>query len=332
MSDQKQARAIGIFTLIALVIMVFGVSLFGSSSFFKNELSFEMIFPGDVKGLSVGAPVTFRGVKVGDVERIEFHNSPNTENQQLNILVIAKFSENNNGFPKIDGLSEFIRQQIELGMAAKLVSGSLVTGTLQIQLEYYNGNRGVTHQSLSGNLVVPTVPSDLQQLTEVLTNFADQFKDLPIGEILENVKDLSASINALTSNEDIGLTLRDLAISAASLRSFLSNIEARSDSMLQKADNLLDNSNQMTSSISQTSDQYRMLAQSGQSSLKELDVLLQSANGAMQELEKQVKPNSNLSVSVIKTMGSVERAANQVRQLSQSLERNPEAIIGGRQR
>ncbi len=43
------------------------------SGFFKNDLRLMAVFPGTVKGLHVGSPVLFRGVKIGLVVKIKLH-------------------------------------------------------------------------------------------------------------------------------------------------------------------------------------------------------------------------------------------------------------------
>ena len=57
---------IGIFVVIAIGLIVAAVLILGSGKFFTKYTKYVMYFDGSVKGLAVGAPVNFRGVKIGN--------------------------------------------------------------------------------------------------------------------------------------------------------------------------------------------------------------------------------------------------------------------------
>ena len=61
---------IGAFVLGAVAIVVAGIFVLGGGKFLKKKFMRVMYFDGSVKGLKVGAPVTFRGVKIGTVSDI----------------------------------------------------------------------------------------------------------------------------------------------------------------------------------------------------------------------------------------------------------------------
>ena len=53
------------------MLTVAGILLFGSGKFFSHEEPFVLFFNESVKGLSIGSPVDFKGVKVGEVTDIK---------------------------------------------------------------------------------------------------------------------------------------------------------------------------------------------------------------------------------------------------------------------
>ena len=69
MSKQANKKAIGAFVLAALVLAVAAIVIFGSGKFFVKQDQYVAYFQGSVKGLRVGAPVVFRGVKIGEVTK-----------------------------------------------------------------------------------------------------------------------------------------------------------------------------------------------------------------------------------------------------------------------
>jgi len=71
MSKQASPIAVGSFVIGAIVLIVAGVLLLGSGKFFTKTHTAVAVFPGNVKGLKVGAAVEFRGVRIGSVKDIK---------------------------------------------------------------------------------------------------------------------------------------------------------------------------------------------------------------------------------------------------------------------
>ena len=67
MSKQANKTVIGIFVVVAIVLVVAAVLILGSGKFFKQTLKAVCYFEGSVGGLNIGAPVVFRGVRIGSV-------------------------------------------------------------------------------------------------------------------------------------------------------------------------------------------------------------------------------------------------------------------------
>src|SRR5262245_54144047 len=67
MARKPNPTLLGGFVLGAVVLAVAGLVVFGGGKFFRSTQAWVAYFDESIKGLSVGAPVTFRGVKVGSV-------------------------------------------------------------------------------------------------------------------------------------------------------------------------------------------------------------------------------------------------------------------------
>ena len=67
MSKQANKTVIGVFVVVAIALVVLAVLILGSGKFFKQTLKAVCYFEGSVGGLNIGAPVVFRGVKIGSV-------------------------------------------------------------------------------------------------------------------------------------------------------------------------------------------------------------------------------------------------------------------------
>ena len=92
MSDSGRNQAvIGAFVVGAVVLAVVGVIVFGSGKMFQEVDKYVLYFEGSVKGLNVGAPVTFRGVKIGSVTGISLRANP--ENLEVRIPVVIEIEK-----------------------------------------------------------------------------------------------------------------------------------------------------------------------------------------------------------------------------------------------
>ncbi len=67
MGKRANPAMIGAFIVGAVALIVIGLLVFGRGRFFADTQKFVLYFDGSVKGLNVGAPVDFQGVRVGSV-------------------------------------------------------------------------------------------------------------------------------------------------------------------------------------------------------------------------------------------------------------------------
>ena len=69
-SKKIQPALIGGFVVLSCMLFVAAVVIFGGNIFFKKEDIVIAYFDGSLKGLSIGAPVTYRGISIGQVKDI----------------------------------------------------------------------------------------------------------------------------------------------------------------------------------------------------------------------------------------------------------------------
>ena len=64
---------VGSFVLGAFALGVIAILTFGGMHLFAKNLRVVVVFKDSIAGLEVGAPVTFRGVRIGRVEGMRLH-------------------------------------------------------------------------------------------------------------------------------------------------------------------------------------------------------------------------------------------------------------------
>ena len=88
MIKQPNMKLIGLFVSIGLISMFLMFAYFLKSKFSDDESTVVMYFDESVKGLDVGAPVLFKGVKIGEVSEVRLQ--ANLHTLQFLIPVYAK--------------------------------------------------------------------------------------------------------------------------------------------------------------------------------------------------------------------------------------------------
>jgi len=88
MSKKTNKTLIGGFVVGALALAVVAVLIFGGGKFFSEKVKYVLYFESSVKGLNVGAPVIFKGIRIGSVTEIRReHPDRGAECLQLNLLL-----------------------------------------------------------------------------------------------------------------------------------------------------------------------------------------------------------------------------------------------------
>ena len=192
--------AIGAFVVGALVLLMIAIVVFGSGDLFKRTNKFVLYFDGSVKGLSIGAPVTFRGVNIGTVKDISLIYDSKAGTVLLPVIVEIQQGRIK-GTPSFRDLGGD-KKMIELGLRAKLEIQSFLTGQLMISFDFYPNQPAKLRGILKGFPELPTLPTS-PDIFEVMD-------ELPIKEIAKNLDDTSKGINKLVNSSEIPRSLYDL--------------------------------------------------------------------------------------------------------------------------
>jgi len=155
---------------------------------YRDRHYFVLNFAESVRGLAKGAPVEFRGVRVGEVEdfKLEFR----TRELEGRIPVLIALEPERFAFKGGQGetLETLMARLVRKGFRAQLKAGSLLTGNVFVDLDFFPQAvaRGLTR---SGSyLEVPTMPSTMGALVDNLTRLAGRLQKLPLEDIAEQVR------------------------------------------------------------------------------------------------------------------------------------------------
>src|SRR5262249_44274228 len=153
---------------------------------------YVLYFPESLRGLSVGAPVTFLGLPGGEVTDVGLDLDPATFNLRGRVEVVtyperlmARLSRQQAATGKafeanLQERRAFIEQLVEeRGLRAQLRSGSLLTGQLYVAFDYFPTAPKAQIDWSQEVPVIPVVPSTLPDVEAKLTSIVAKLDQLP---------------------------------------------------------------------------------------------------------------------------------------------------------
>jgi paraquat-inducible protein B len=315
MGKKASPTLIGAFVLGAVALAVLGVVVFGSGQFFKHMEHYVMYFPGSVNGLSTGAPVKFKGVDIGRVSDIKLilERDPGSEEK----LTIPVYVETDPSKIIFEGRRlqmhdpENLKRLIEEGLRAQLQSQSLVTGLLFVQIDFFPETpvNYVVPQP-SDPMEIPTVPSALEQASTAAREIIDELRSIKFGPMVDQASQALTSINTLVSSpalhqtvDELPGTVKDLRTTVASMQHLADELRGAVEPLTKRVDVTLSGADRALGTVRETADTARVL----------------------------IAPGSPLDHDLRSTLRDISDAARAMAQLADYLERNPTALLYGKQ-
>ncbi len=196
----------------------------------KTELNpavpYLLLFTGSVRGLSVDAPVEFRGIKVGTVFGINFKYLPDDPDRRVPVLIkIDPAMLFNLTTTDYTAIHNAVDESVNKGLRASLKTGSLITGQLYVDLDFIKDAPPATVAKIEGYQVIPTVASGLGEIQVKINLLLDKINALPLDKTLDTVNVTLASLKDTLKNLNDLLAQKDTQELPASLRKDLDALQ-----------------------------------------------------------------------------------------------------------
>ena len=200
MKRSANKTLIGAFVVGAVVLLLTAIVVFGSGSLFKPSNKYVLFFDGSVKGLSEGAPVVFRGVKIGNITSIIPVYDPQSKDVLICVIIDVELSRVN-GRPDVVGYPDYA-PWIKRGLRAKLEIQNFITGQLMLAFDFYPDKPAEFYGIKNKYPELPVLP--------VSPDIFAVMNEIPIKEISNNLKDTVIGLNKLVNSGDLQQTFYDL--------------------------------------------------------------------------------------------------------------------------
>ncbi|URO00694.1 intermembrane transport protein PqiB [Leclercia adecarboxylata] len=205
-------------------------------SLYTDHIDYLMFFKDSVRGLQPGAPVEFRGIRLGTVGKVPFF-APGMrqvldDDYRIPVLIRIEPERLINQVGDTPDIAEHIDGLMKRGLRGSLKTGNLVTGALYVDMDFFPKEPPVKEiREFGGYKIIPTVSGGLAQIQQRLMETLDKINNLPLTPMvqqatntlhesqatmrrlqttLDNLNKLTASQSVQQLPQDMQKTLREL--------------------------------------------------------------------------------------------------------------------------
>lgn len=338
MSKKANPVAIGSFVIGAIGLIVVGVLVFSSGKLFTKTHTLVTVFPGTVKGLKVGNPVEFRGVRIGSVKDIKILYDKKGLTVAIPVyLELVQGTMMGVDLKKLDQtetpeewMAE-IDRLVKAGLRAQMDLQSLVTGQMIVVLDFHPDTPAKLTGIDARYAEIPSIASSMERI-------AGRLKKIPMEELAQKAIAVLDGIDALVRSQQVKDMLENADLATQDTRRLVKGISEQvqplSDSIRAALDEVRQSIDSMKTQLNQALGDISGLSQDAQ---QKLDVLskpaveaLSEAKAAMKSLDDLVGKDSATRGDLENTLQELALAARSLRILADYLEQRPDALIKGK--
>ena len=298
---------VGTFVLGALAIGMVAILVFGGMRFFTRTTLVLVFFPDSVAGLSVGSPVTFRGVQIGRVKDIQVQ----VDVRRLTNSIPVYLDLEQGRITFIDYSARNVEAELEAavhsGLRAQLISQSYVTGELSVNFDFHRDLPAPPSQT-SGVIQIPTIPSDLEDLK-------DQFRKLNLPALGSQTRQTLVSLQHTLDQVSaaVGPLTTQMAVTLSTTTHAIARVQSDATRTFKNIDALaLDGRGQLDSKA----EELDGLLRTAQRTTTEAEVLLGTLND-------MTGPHSEMRDDLQASVRDLAATSSYLRGFTQDLQRRP---------
>lgn len=319
-------RVVGAFVVGGIALLIGGILAFGSIQFMKPHVAVVMYFQEDLSGLDVGAPVTFRGVQIGEVTDIalQFNADSRTFHSPVHVRLEPGHFQVVGAWPQ--KLGSNLPLFVEQGLRAQLASQSVLTGKRLVELGFHP-DTPVHLQGAKGDpKEVPTIPSQMAELQAGIEGALRRLEQTPfpelVGDLRSTVQSLGRILNAVDAAQ-VSAVAEDASATLRTGRSVLERIGQHVDVVGPKSESAISHAEQLLAELQKNSARIGPTLASIQRAADRADRLLADANVL-------IEPGSATHRELTGMMRDISAAARSMRTLTDDLNRDPNSLLFGK--
>jgi ABC-type transporter Mla subunit MlaD len=306
MSVATTNAKLGLFTLLAAAAIVLAGIVLGIRLVHQDVVEYQTFFDESVDGLSVGAPVMYRGVRIGNVDRIGV--APDNRLVAVSLGIIPA-EERRLGL-----------RSPPAGLRAQLATQG-ITGVKIVDIDFFDPEKKPPPMLpfREPDRYIPSTTSTFKTLQDALENLGEhlpQIADAAVGA-LQKLEVIASDIHDAQVAAKLGQTVGDIDQAVNDLRGFVRHVDRAN--VPEKVAKAVDG---LTETVAHANAMLERIGGDGG--------LVASAAGATDAIGEFGRTASGSALELEHTLRELREAAKAIRQLATELERDPEMLIRGR--
>jgi phospholipid/cholesterol/gamma-HCH transport system substrate-binding protein len=323
MATLKTKFSVGLFLIIGIAVIIFGVIWLGLSNFLERGRLFVAYFNESVQGLDVDSPVKYRGVRIGRVRSIGV--APDGKLIEVVLKIESEISP--------DGDTDKLVAQL------KSVG---ITGLMFLELEQ-KGNEADNYPPLDFKPpypVITTRPSEISKFFKGIEDVFTMFRNLDVDSISNQVTLILKKVNKTIDDARLAELATEMRTTVKSFQNLaktervdhlLASMEKTSGSLNQMAVNAHGGITEIRGTVDRLD---KILDSSGgdmkaitadlKASAMEIKHAMQTATALLENTDRQV---DTLQRQVSVTLNRIDRATDTLNRFLDQLANQPSQVI-----
>lgn len=317
-TSKNTSFAIGAFIVGAILLIFVALLFFSGGRLFSEKERVIMYFEGSVQGLQIGAPVKLKGVVLGEITdiQINFQNDNKTIVTAVTADLVMK--RINSKGATVNG--EFFTEAIKNGIRAQLNFQSFLTGLLYVELDFYPDSPIKLYKLQHEYRELPTIATQFEVLSK-------SFAELDIKGMVTHIDELAIEINNVIKSGEIQTAVKSVNRAANSIEKTSNSFNVKFSELSQ---NIEKTRTEVDKLLVELNTRTPELAQSLNNSLKDLHNSLEQVNKTAASIDGTFSEDAPLLNQLNTTLNEISRSAQAFRNLSETLEQQPESVLRGK--
>jgi paraquat-inducible protein B len=197
---------------------------------YTQKMHYILHFDESIRGLTVGAPVEFRGIKIGQVADIKSEFDMEKTSPRITVLIETepqRWKVAGTALSRTaDDAKKNISKLVAKGLRAQLKTGSLLTGQLFVDIDFHPDapNAQVKYGEKFPEL--PTIPAPLLIITARVNDLLSKLETVPIEKIGKNLGDTLQNVKRLTESKELLEAVQALNETLQHTRQLVQNLDS----------------------------------------------------------------------------------------------------------
>jgi len=355
MGRRANPTVIGAFIIGAVALIVIGLLVLGRGQFFSDTLTFVSYFDGSIKGLNIGAPVEFQGVRIGSVTDIHVIYVSKTSEYLTPVYIQLELNRVRESLLRQSRTErrEYLKSLIQRGLRAQLVTQSLVTGQLIVQLGFFPDTPVRLVAEDSDVPEMPTIPTTFQQAQAAAQDIIEKIQQLPLDQLFANFMQTIEGTNRLVNSPEVLTAVRAMSETMIDVQHLVRQVDGQVGRVLDDVGGASASSRAVLADLQQLvrrldgqiiplSDGAKQTLEAARALLKDSQQFVRNADGKVIRMTESftdtaktaqatmVLGQRRIDDNLVPALQEVTAAVRSIRVLVDFLDRNPNALVTGR--